>query len=175
MVKSEKKIINYNPAGFTLIELLMVIAIIGILSSIVLVNLSGARLRAKDARRVTQLKSVTDLLEMYNLDYGKYPGDCWTWYWICDDNYNGWDVSGNCQSSRKPDLQQYDQNVCNYAGPDYPGVLLDRYAYVVSCDGTQYKLGAMFETAQYQKNTLTSFADSPGSAPWPGLYEFKVN
>ena len=68
--------------GFTLIELLVVIAIIGILASIVLVSVSGARSKARDAVRMADIDQVSKSLQMYELDHGGYPNPvtddtCW--------------------------------------------------------------------------------------------------
>lgn len=64
---------NSFQSGFTLIELLVVIAIIGILSTLSVVALQSARGRARDAKRITDVRQVQTALELYFNDQGEYP------------------------------------------------------------------------------------------------------
>ena len=60
--------------AFTLIELLVVISIISLLSSIVLASLSEARMKARDARRMSTLDQIQIALELYASENGgNYP------------------------------------------------------------------------------------------------------
>jgi prepilin-type N-terminal cleavage/methylation domain-containing protein len=61
--------------GFTLIELLIVVAIIGILASVIMVSLGGARGKARDSKRISDVKSIQLALANYYNDYGFFPYD----------------------------------------------------------------------------------------------------
>ena len=75
--------------GFTLIELLVVIAIIGLLSSIVLVSLQGVRAKARDARRLSDMRQILLALQLYYDQYERYPSIS------ADGCCDGWD-QGPC-------------------------------------------------------------------------------
>lgn len=60
--------------GFTLIELLIVITILGILATIALTSFQTSQQRARDGQRKSDLKQVSNALELYYADHGVYPG-----------------------------------------------------------------------------------------------------
>lgn len=64
--------------GFTLIELLVVIAIIGLLATIAVVALSNSRSRARDARRLADIKQIQTALQLYYHEQGGYPSSLGT-------------------------------------------------------------------------------------------------
>ena len=82
-----KKTKNHKK-GFTLIELLVVVAIMGMLAALAVVALNNARQRARDARRVSDIKQIQTALELYFLDNDTYPP-------ATSDTH----ISGNCLSS----------------------------------------------------------------------------
>ncbi len=61
--------------AFTLIELIVVIAIIGLLASIVMASLADTRKEALDKRRMEDLRQVKTALELYYTDHRVYPSE----------------------------------------------------------------------------------------------------
>lgn len=60
-------------SGFTLIELLLVVTIMGILAAIVLVSVSSARVKGRDAKRLSDMENFQGALEVYFAQTGHYP------------------------------------------------------------------------------------------------------
>ena len=62
-----------NMRGFTLVELLVVVAIIGLLSSVVVTTVSTVRIKAKEARVGTEVHNIRLAFEEYASEHSGYP------------------------------------------------------------------------------------------------------
>ena len=62
-----------NKKGFTIIEILVVIAVIALLVVLAAVALNSARESYRDAKRLTDIKTVHSALELHFNEYGSYP------------------------------------------------------------------------------------------------------
>ncbi len=60
-------------SGFSLLELLIVVAVIGIISSIAIPRMTESKVPAYDATAKADIKNAMTSLEMYNIKNGAYP------------------------------------------------------------------------------------------------------
>ena len=67
---------------------MVVIAIIGVLSSIVLAGINNARKKARDTKRISDMKHIVLALELYREAHGGYPI-------ASDSECGGWDTPGD--------------------------------------------------------------------------------
>lgn len=96
--KRERVKCRRNKRGFTLIELLVVISIIGFLAAASVLAFNSARMKARDARRLADIRQLYTALEIYYDQNNRVPttasygenepvgGGC---------NVSGWDCSVN--------------------------------------------------------------------------------
>lgn len=85
-------------SGFTIVELLIVIVVIALLAAISIVAYTGIQARARDSQRQQDVKVITQALEMYYLDHGRYPASSCTdscgsvnAAWSTTNAGNGWE------------------------------------------------------------------------------------
>jgi len=128
--------------GFTLVEILIVVAIIGLLASIILVGLSSFRARGRDARRIADLHQVQNALELYFIKNGSYPTTApWTGVGSLTDTLKGAGIGVNAVPNDPNSGSTY-----NYA----------------SAGGNTYVIGATLEDGT--NPALTNDVDGTGVA-----------
>ncbi|MDI6591439.1 MAG: type II secretion system protein [Patescibacteria group bacterium] len=138
--------------GFTLIELLVVIAIIGILASIVLVSLSGAKTRAKDARIIADMSQVRSEAEILYSSDGNYDRvECTT---VCTPS----SPSCTCDSDT---IDKLCEDVCKQGGSFYVYVSSGKdeycaYATLQAPSPTEYYCVDYKLTAKQLSSTVCS-------------------
>jgi type II secretion system protein G len=160
--------------GFTLIELLVVIAIIGILSSVVLASLNSARTKARDARRIADLRQIQIALELYYDANNKYPIVS-NWIYSTDSSWN------TLQTALTPYIASLPKDpINNTAGPWTTGNYSYSYGWNVGagscpgfpsgdCSGQTYDLVAQLENTSDNNRCQVKCWRSHtfgGGAPW---------
>lgn len=139
--------------GFTLVELLIVIAIIGILSTLLTANFIGVRQRSRDSQRKADLRQMQSALELYRADSGIYPT-----------------TVPNCPSGTPTSLKTPDCTTSTYMQkvPKDPGGV----SYTYFSNGTTYTITACLENANDSEKDATNL-----NPPCNGVdsFSFTVN
>ena len=155
--------------GFTLIQLLVVIAIIGLLASVVLVSLNSARQKARNAKRVADLSQMQKALELYFDTYNSYPVT------------SGWRSQCNAWGGYAGNLVIYDTTAGRGIVPQFMSAMpadpamksaTNNACYLYMSDGVNYKIldhdispaeGGSFNYQSYP-NLIDPARDSGGNS-----------
>lgn len=161
--------------GFTIIELLVVVAIIGVLATIVVISVTGAQEKSRDAKRIGDLKQIDHAIDLFYTDKNHLPGALsnFTIYAINENNYAGGDscytsdgtaidsngdpvsyTSGTCTSMYGGQcanigggLKTYIPDICSDYGPKHTSTAYSDVYFYGFADSNKdtYHLGAQLE------------------------------
>ena len=79
--------VSQSRKGFTLIELVIVVSILAILAGVMVPRLAGRAAKARDARRLADIRAISTAITAFYADTGGYPD------FQENETTGGWDVS----------------------------------------------------------------------------------
>ncbi|MFA6027843.1 MAG: type II secretion system protein [Patescibacteria group bacterium] len=148
--------------GFTMIELLVVVAIIGVLLTLIIMAVGSANKISRDNKRLADIKEVQRALELYKADNGKYPPvndasatttACGTGgRWCTLENYLNGTTLGTKYMAKLP------------LDPSYPNTTYTYYYDSDTGDGNQSYM--MRVSLEYSKNASKMTGDGGASAAY---------
>lgn len=150
-----------NSKGFTLIELMMIVAILGMTSSLIMASVNDARKKSRDAKRISDMAQIQKTLEMYLDKESQYPG-------YTDDNGTGWDIGCGIGDAfigdLKPDYFSQvptDQISCDHSGSG--GLWYAYHKYNAGENGCPIERGDYYVLGFFDaENTNRPHPQSPG-------------
>jgi prepilin-type N-terminal cleavage/methylation domain-containing protein len=148
--------------AFTIIELLLVISIIGILSGVLMVIIQPKKMKgnARDAQRLSDLRVIQGVLEMYFADHRSYPKSCTpvatcTAAWIRVTNTSGNSLYDALVPSY---ISEMKLDPLNSGTEISPCASATNYRYNYYSDGSIYYLTAIVEDSANVAKACSSYS-----------------
>lgn len=158
----------FSTKGFTLIELLIVIAIIGILTTLLTANFVGVRQRARDTQRKSDIRQIQSALELFRSDNARYPVRTSTY------RVNSGTTCMTSEAFTYNSVTYMSKVPCDPSGTT--GYNTGNYYYVTDASGATYTLATCLENANDKDANSTSTAPSPsGGTCSSGKYYVVTN
>lgn len=149
--------------GFTLIELLVVISIIGLLGTLAMTSINNARMKARDTKRMADLKQIQKALDLYYDTNKAYPmiSQARSYYnALTPGTGTVWTGAGSLGTALAPYMQNLPKDPMNNSNTQ-------EYRY----DSKPAGLGVGYGLAINLEGTYSSYPEAADGGIWNTMYE----